>query len=101
YISALCETVHQMSTHLAGAIAIGTFFLDISHLSLYKEKYDLRELKTNARFRKKLENEFQQFIHSINHLSRNGSESPFTNISIFDRVKLKMLIEDMSWYFPF
>lgn len=101
YISALCETVHQMSTHLAGAIAIGTFFLDISHLSLYKEKYDLRELKTNAKFRKKLENEFQQFIHSINHLSRNGSESPFTNISIFDRVKLKMLIEDMSWYFPF
>lgn len=101
YISALCETVHQMSTHLAGAIAIGTFFLDISHLSLYKEKYDLRELKTNAKFRKKLENEFQQFIHSINHLSRNGSESPFTNISIFDRIKLKMLIEDMSWYFPF
>jgi len=101
YISALCETIHQMSSHLAGAIAIGTFFLDVAHLSLFKEQFDLRELKTNSEFRKKLENEFQQFIHSVNHLSRNGSESPFTNISVFDRIKLKSLINDMSWYFPF
>jgi len=102
YISALCETIHQMSSHLAGAIAVGSFFLDVSHLSLYgKDKFDLRELKTNKRYRKKLENEFQQFVHSVNHLSRSGSESPFTNVSIFDRVKLKALIEDMSWYFPF
>lgn len=74
YISALCETVHQMSSHLAGAIAIGTYFLDIAHLSIYKEKYDLRELKTNKEYRKKLENEMQQFVHSVNHLSRNGAE---------------------------
>lgn len=101
YISALCETVHQMSSHLAGAIAISTFFLDISHLSLYKEKYDLRELKTNKEYRKKIENEMQQFVHSVNHLSRNGVESPFTNISILDRIKLRNIITDMSWYFPF
>ncbi len=101
YVSALCESVHQISTHLAGACAIGSFFLDIAHLSLYKENVDLRELKTNQKFRKKLENEFQQFVHSINHLSRNGAESPFTNISIFDRIKLKMLVKEMDWYFPF
>lgn len=101
YISALCETIHQLSSHLAGAIAIGSFFLDIAHLSLFCENYDLRELKTNKKHRKKLENEFQQFVHSVNHLSRNASESPFTNVSIFDRLKLRTLIEDMSWYFPF
>jgi len=102
YISALCETIHQLSSHLAGAIAIGSFFLDVAHLSLYgKDKFDLRELKTNKRYRKKLENECQQFIHSVNHLSRSGAESPFTNVSIFDSVKLKALIKDMSWYFPF
>lgn len=101
YISALCETVHQLSTHLAGAVAVGTFFYDIAHLSLYKENVDLRELKTNQKFRKKLENEFQQFVHSINHLSRNGSESPFTNISVFDRIKIKNLLKEMDWYFPF
>lgn len=102
YISALCETIHQMSSHLAGAIAIGSFFLDVAHLSLYgKEKFDLRDLRTNKDYRKKLENEFQQFVHSVNHLSRNGVESPFTNVSIFDRSKLKTMIEDMQWYFSY
>ena len=102
YISALCETIHQLSSHLAGAIAIGTFFLDIAHLYLYgKDIVTLEELKRNKHYRKKIENEFQQFVHSVNHVARNAVESPFTNISIFDSVKLKTLIEDMSWYFPF
>lgn len=101
YISALCETIHQMSSHLAGAIAISTFFLDIAHLSLYKEKYDLRDLKTNKQFRKKVENEMQQFVHSVNHLSRNGIESSFTNVSIFDKIKLFTLVKELNWYFPF
>lgn len=102
YISSLCETIHQLSSILAGAIAVGTFFLDIAHLYLYdKDKISLEELKRNKEYRKKIENEFQQFVHSVNHLSRNGAESPFTNISIFDSVKLLALIRDMSWYFPF
>ena len=52
-------------------------------------------------FRKYIENEIQQFIHSVNHLSRNGVESPFTNVSIFDPIKLKGLIgpDNYGWYF--
>jgi ribonucleoside-triphosphate reductase (formate) len=100
YISALCESVHQLTSHLAGAIAVSSFFLDVAHLSLYKERYDLREIRTNKRFRKRLENEFQQFVHSLNHLSRNGAESAFTNISVFDRVKLITILKEMAWYFP-
>jgi anaerobic ribonucleoside-triphosphate reductase len=100
YISALCETVHQLASHLAGAIAIGSFFLDITHLMIYKQKIALRDIQCDASCRKTLENEFQQFIHSVNHLSRNSNESPFTNVSIFDRIKLNTLIEDMAWYFP-
>ena len=102
YISMLCETIHQMSNHLAGAIAIGSFFLDLAHLMIYKERRTLNELRTNKRIRKTIENEIQQFIHSINHLSRNGAESPFTNVSIFDRPKLEGLISDdnYGWYFP-
>lgn len=96
YISALCETVHQMSNHLAGALAIGSFFLDCCHL-LMKQGFNLKNLKEKET-RKCIENEFQQFIHSVNHLSRNGSESPFTNISIFDKTKLKTLVKDMDWY---
>lgn len=102
YISALCETIHQMASHLAGAIAIGSFFLDITHLMIYKQRISLKDLREDKRIRKQLENEFQQFVHSVNFLSRNGSESPFTNVSIFDKEKLAALIDDdnYGWYFP-
>lgn len=101
YISALSETVHQLSSHLAGAVGIGTFFLDVAHLYLYKERKTLTELRSNKDTRKYIENEFQQFIHSVNHLSRNGIESPFSNISLFDRPKLHALIAagNYDWYF--
>lgn len=101
YISALDETVHQMSSHLAGAIAVGTFFLDIAHILIYKERVPFEKIKTDVVMRKHIENCFQTFVHSVNHLSRNGVESPFTNISLFDRVKLKGLVgpENYGWYF--
>lgn len=101
YISALDETIHQMSSHLAGAIAVGTFFLDIAHILIYKQRVPFEKIKSDATMRKHIENCFQTFVHSVNHLSRNGVESPFTNISLFDRVKLKGLVgpENYGWYF--
>lgn len=101
YISALCETIHQISSHLAGAVAIGTFFLDIAHLGIFKEKFSIEQIKNDPIIKKYIENEFQQFIHSVNHLSRMAAESPFTNVSIFDKTKLNELIkpENMGWYF--
>ncbi len=101
YISGLCETVHQMSSQCAGAIAIGTFFFDVAHLAILKMNIPLDELINNYKCRKNFENEFQQFIHSVNHLSRNSNESPFTNVSIFGRSKIKYILEnDFAWYFP-
>lgn len=101
YISCLCETIHQLSSHLAGAIAISTFFLDVSHMLIYKEEITLKDLKENQNTRKKIENELQKFVHSVNHLSRASRESPFTNISIFDKPRLLTLLshEHMGWYF--
>lgn len=98
YISALCETVHQISSHVAGAVAIGSFFLDVSHLLMVKEGLYTKELFEESN-RKRIENEYQQFIHSLNHLSRNGIESPFTNLSVFDKPKLQALVVDYRWYF--
>ena len=103
YIAALNETVHQISNHLAGAVAIGTFFLDIAHILIYKERVSFKDLKENKNVRKRIENGMQQFIHSMHNLSRNGGvESPFTNVSIFDKEKLITLISDENygWYFP-
>lgn len=102
YIAALCETIHQLSSHLAGAIACGTLFLDVAHILIYKERVSLKDLREDKNTRKKVENELQQFVHSVNHLSRNGIESPFTNVSIFDKEKLAGMVDDENygWYFP-
>lgn len=79
--------------------AISTFFFDSFHVLQLKENISLNEIIENKSIRKYIENEFQQFVHSVNHLSRNASESPFTNLSIFDSVKLRYMIEEMKWYF--
>jgi len=94
YISTLCEVIHEMSNHLAGAVGIGTIFIDSAHLLIYKENVSLKKLKTNKKIRKYIENEFQQLVYSVNHTSRNSNESPFTNISVFDREKIKSIIKD-------
>lgn len=100
YIAALNETVHQLSNHVAGALAIGSFFFDVAHVLIYKEGYTFDNL-FDKEVRKYIENCFQSFIHSVNHLSRNSQESPFTNISLFDKVKLATFLspENMGWYF--
>ena len=102
YISSLCETVHQLASHLAGAVAIGSFFTDAAHILIYKERVSLKDIKEDKKTRKRIENEFQQFVHSVNFLSRNGNESPFTNISIFDKEKLDTFLSDdnYGWLFP-
>lgn len=102
YISGLCETIHQLASHLAGAVAIGSFFTDCAHVLIYKERIPLKDIKENKKVRKQIENEFQQFVHSVNFLSRNGNESPFTNISIFDKEKLDTFLssDNYGWLFP-
>lgn len=102
YISVLGDTIREMSFNLAGAIAIGTFFLDIANLSIYCERTTLDDLRTDKKIRKAMTNHMQQFIYTVNHYSRNAVESPFTNVSLFDRAKLASLIDDdnYGWYFP-
>ena len=101
YIGALNETMHQLSNHTAGALAVGSLWFDIAHVLLFRENKTLDDLKTNKTFRKYIENSLQSFVHSMNSLSRNAVESPFSNISIFDRIKLQTFLSDdeMGWYF--
>jgi ribonucleoside-triphosphate reductase len=100
YMSALVELIHELSSHMAGAIAVGTFFLDSAHMLLYKEGItSIQSLREKEYY---IKNVFETFLYSVNHLSRNAVESPFTNISIFDKSKLRNMVSDdeMGWYFP-
>ena len=98
YISCLTETIHQMSCHLAGAIAVGSFFLDVANVCMYKHKYTMKHLK-RRKIRKEIQNSFQHFVHSVNMLSRNSVESPFTNVSICDKTKLKNMVKEMEFMY--
>lgn len=102
YVSVLTDLVREFSFNIAGACAIGTFFLDIANLLIYVERVTLKELKENKEVQKYVKNCFQKVIYSVNHYSRNASESPFTNISCFDYTKLKTLInkDNYKWYYP-
>lgn len=101
YIACLNETVHQLSNHTAGALAIATLFLDCARVMLFEEHKTLFRLKHNRRYRKYMRNCLQNFVHSMNHLSRNSTESPFSNVSIFDKPKLRGLLDEdnFGWYF--
>ena len=101
YIASLDETIHQMTNHLAGAIAVGTLFSDIAYILINREHTTLEQIKNDAHTRKYIENCLQTFIYSVNHLSRASNESPFTNVSIFDRPKLRALFgeDNMGWMF--
>jgi anaerobic ribonucleoside-triphosphate reductase len=102
YIATLGDTIREISFNIAGAVAVGSFFLDIAHLAIYKERISLDDLRTDKKIRKNVINSLQQFIYTVNHYSRNAVESPFVNVSLFDREKLKSLIDDSNygWYFP-
>jgi anaerobic ribonucleoside-triphosphate reductase len=101
YIAALNETAHQLGSHLAGAIAFSTLFLDMVYILLYRENKKIKDIEFNDEIRKYVENSFQSLIHSVNHLSRSGAESIFTNVSIFDKPKLESILanDNMWWMF--
>ena len=100
YIASLNETVHQMSNHLAGAIAVGSFFSDLAFILINREKLSLEDANKEEH-KKYIENTMQTFVHSVNHLSRLSNESPFSNVSIFDRPKLESLFseDNQGWMF--
>lgn len=102
YITTLGDTIREISFNIAGACAIGTFFEDIANLAIYRERITLDDLRNDKKVRKMITNHFQQFIYTILHNSRNAVESPFTNVSLFDREKLRNLLSDdnYGWYFP-
>lgn len=102
FLDCLCDSIPELANHLAGAIALSSVFLDITHLLIYKQRIPLEKIKNDKTVRKYLENRFQKFIHSVNHPTRDSIESPFTNVSVFDKEKLHGLIgpDNYQWYFP-
>lgn len=74
FIAQVIEMTMDLSQEFAGAIALGDIFLEYAKFSLNEKLTD-----------KQIENDFQKFVHVVNNAFRVGGDSPFTNVSIFDR----------------
>ena len=98
YISMLCGTMHTLSQNaLAGACACGTVFYDSAYL-LMKDGYTLDDIKNDLKLRKYIKNLYQNLIYDLSDTTR-VAEPPFTNISIFDSIKIRAMVENLSWLY--
>lgn len=89
FIDQVKEVTIEVAQEIAGAVAIGDLFIGYAYF-VKLEQLDL----TNAEHRKKIENDFQSLVHTLNKKMRPCHQSPFSNISIFDRPNLEILFKD-------
>ncbi|MFH1831402.1 MAG: anaerobic ribonucleoside-triphosphate reductase [bacterium] len=93
FIDQVKEVTIEVAQEVAGAVAIGDLIACYSYF-VKKENLDLQ----NPAIRKSIEDDFQSLVHTLNKKLRPSHQSPFTNISIFDRPNLEILFQD--YIFP-
>jgi len=87
FIGQVIETTMDFSQQIMGAVAIGDLFVNYAY---FAKKENLSQ--------KEIENDFQNFVHILSNPYRLSSQSPFTNVSIFDKNNLKSLFG--NYYYP-
>ena len=87
FIAQCIETVMDLSQEFAGAITPSDMIVNYAY---YAKKENLTK--------KEIENDFQSFVHIVNNAYRTNSQSPFTNISLFDKNNLRLLFEE--YFYP-
>ena len=92
YIDQVKEVTIEVAQNIAGAVAIGDLFVNYAYF-VKKEHLDIY----NPIDRKEIENDFQSLVHTLNKKLRPSHQSPFTNLSIFDRPNLEYLFADMRY----
>lgn len=100
FMAEVIETTMDLSQEFAGAIAMGDLIVNLC----YYLKKEMCGVDMNNNFvgfippeEKYITNQFQKFVHVMNNKFRLAGESPFTNISIFDRGKLHTLFDDYCY----
>ena len=82
FLAQCTETTMDLSQEFAGAIAPSDM---IVNYAWYAQKEELTDFD--------IRNDFQKFVHVVNNKFRVGNQSPFVNISLFDRPKLESIFE--------
>jgi len=94
FIALVIQMVSYISQHIAGASSFPSFFVDLDYFYRKELGDDYLSNPNKAKYNKKrIKNQFQNLIYSFNWPFR-GNESPFTNLSIFDKEFLTKLFAD-------
>jgi len=107
FIDMVKEFIIQLSHEIAGAVAISDLFVYYSYYVMH-ELDNFREVNgfstslsyvqlLTQKLRKEIEDDFQSLVHTLNMKLRNVSQSPFTNVSIFDMANLKLLFGELVY----
>jgi anaerobic ribonucleoside-triphosphate reductase len=86
FIAQVSEVCMDLSQEFAGAIAPSDIVIN---LAWYAKNDNLSD--------EKIINLFQSYVHVMNNKFRISSESPFTNLSLFDKPILEHLTENMCY----
>jgi ribonucleoside-triphosphate reductase len=86
------EVTIELAQEVAGAVAIGDLFVNYTY---FVKKEGLST--SNPAHKKEIENDFQSLIHTLNKKLRPSCQSPFTNLSIFDRPNLEQLFGELKY----
>jgi len=88
FIAQVTETTMDMSQEFVGAVAPGDLIVNLCYY-LKKEGID-PDTEEGVKY---VCNQWQKFVHVMNNKFRVSGQSPFTNVSIFDRENLKKLFD--------
>ncbi|ACV62724.1 Oxygen-sensitive ribonucleoside-triphosphate reductase-like protein [Desulfofarcimen acetoxidans DSM 771] len=92
FVAQVIETTMDLSQEFVGAVAPGDF---IVNLCWYLEREAVDPWASEGR--KYIENQWQKFVHVMNNKFRVSGQSPFTNVSIFDKENLRKLFADYHY----
>lgn len=92
FMSQVIEYTMDLSQEFMGAIALGDLLVNYAMMSL-RDGVD----PNTKEGQKKIENDYQRFIHVGNNSFRIAGQSPFLNVSIFDRSQLRELFKDYEY----
>ncbi|MCW2279248.1 anaerobic ribonucleoside-triphosphate reductase [Heliophilum fasciatum] len=92
FVAQVTEVVMDLSQEFAGAVAPGDLIVNLAWY-LKQEGRDPDETEDRAY----IQNLWQKFVHVANNKFRISGQSPFSNISIFDRENLKKLFAEYRY----
>lgn len=90
FIDQVKEVTIELAQQLAGAVALSDVFVCYAYF-VQKSGKDI----SDPMVRKEIEDDFQSLVHTLNKKLRPSHQSPFSNVSIFDRPNLQQLFGEL------